>query len=214
MPRAPPNPPPPRQEQLSRQRQPRDPHPHERRHRHVADTRRNRPGRDPARIRRRHPRQRQALLSLINDVLDLSKIEAGRLDLEAVAFDLRDVIYETVAVLALQSAVEGLELIVDIGDIPVIVRGDPGRLRQVVLNLVGNAIKFTHEGYILLTASVVSGPDGLPKLKIEVTDTGIGIPTTVSTACSRASRRSTPPPPATTAAPGSDCPSSSGSPSS
>ena len=118
----------------------------------------------------------QALLSLINDVLDLSKIEAGRLDLECVEFDVRDVIYETVAILALQSAVKGIELIVNIGQIRVLTRGDPGRLRQIVLNLIGNAIKFTHEGYIVLTASTDSSRDGTPKLRIEVQDTGIGIP--------------------------------------
>jgi two-component system sensor histidine kinase/response regulator len=118
----------------------------------------------------------QALLSLINDVLDLSKIEAGRLDLESVPLDIRDVIYETVAVLALQSAAKGIELIVNIGDIPVLMRGDPGRLRQLILNLVGNAIKFTHEGHVVLNASSAVGPDGAPRVRIEVTDTGIGIP--------------------------------------
>lgn len=118
----------------------------------------------------------QALLSLINDVLDLSKIEAGRLDLESVPLDLRDVIYETVAVMALQSAMKGIELIVDIADIPVLSRGDPSRLRQIIMNLLGNAIKFTHEGHIVLTASMVPGDAGAPKLRIGVTDTGIGIP--------------------------------------
>lgn len=118
----------------------------------------------------------QALLSLLNDVLDLSKIEAGRLDLECVTFDLRDVIYETVSVMALQSAQKGIELIVDIGDIPVLLRGDPGRLRQVILNLLGNAIKFTPEGYIHLRASTELGGDGARRLRLDVTDTGIGIP--------------------------------------
>jgi two-component system sensor histidine kinase/response regulator len=117
----------------------------------------------------------QALLSLINDVLDLSKIEAGRLDIECVTFDLRDVIYETVAVMALQAAVKGIELIVDIEDMPVLVRGDPGRLRQIIMNLLSNATKFTHEGHIVLTASVSLG-QGTPRLRIEVSDTGIGIP--------------------------------------
>ena len=117
-----------------------------------------------------------ALLSLINDVLDLSKIEADRLELERVEFDLRDLIYETVAIMALQSASKGIELIVDIGDIPVLGRGDPGRLRQIIMNLLGNAIKFTHEGYIVLTAYGAEAPDGRPQLGISVTDTGIGIP--------------------------------------
>jgi PAS domain S-box-containing protein len=119
----------------------------------------------------------QALLSLINDVLDLSKIEADRLDLEHVEFDLRDVIYETVAAMALQAASKGIELVVNIGaEVPVAMRGDAGRLRQIVTNLVGNAIKFTHEGYITLHASGAIGEDGRAKLRIEVADTGIGIP--------------------------------------
>ena len=118
----------------------------------------------------------QALLSLINDVLDLSKIEAGRLDVENVPFDLRDVIYETIAVMALQSAAKGIELIVTIDDIPVLLNGDPGRLRQIIMNLVGNAIKFTHEGYIQLRASATTAADGAPLLRLEVTDTGIGVP--------------------------------------
>jgi two-component system, sensor histidine kinase and response regulator len=118
----------------------------------------------------------KALLSLINDVLDLSKIEADRLELEHVDFDLRDVIYETVAATSLQSAVRGIEMIVNVGiDVPVIVRGDPGRLRQIVMNLVGNAIKFTHEGHIVLDATGVVDAGRLT-LRIEVTDTGIGIP--------------------------------------
>ena len=117
-----------------------------------------------------------ALLSLINDVLDLSKIEADRLELESVPFDLRDLIYETVAVMALQSAVKGIELIVDIENIPVLGRGDPGRLRQIIMNLLSNAIKFTHEGFIVLKAYAATGLDGRPQVGISVTDTGIGIP--------------------------------------
>ena len=119
----------------------------------------------------------QALLSLINDVLDLSKIEADRLELEAVEFNVRDVIYETVAAMSLQSAVKGIELVVNVGiDVPVTVRGDPGRLRQIVMNLMGNAIKFTHEGYVVLDAAGACDERGRLTLRIEVTDTGIGIP--------------------------------------
>ncbi|HEV7612156.1 MAG TPA: PAS domain-containing protein [Steroidobacteraceae bacterium] len=119
----------------------------------------------------------KALLSLINDVLDLSKIEADRLELEHVDFDFRDMVYETVAAMALQSAVKGLELIVNIGiDVPVITRGDPGRLRQIVMNLIGNAIKFTHEGHVVLDATGTVDDDHRLTLRIEVTDTGIGIP--------------------------------------
>jgi PAS domain S-box-containing protein len=119
----------------------------------------------------------QALLSLINDVLDLSKIEADRLELEDVAFDLRDVIYETVFAIALQSAAKGVELIVDIDyEVPVLGRGDPGRLRQILMNLIGNAVKFTHEGYVVLHVSSRIAADGGLRLCVEVTDTGIGIP--------------------------------------
>ena len=119
----------------------------------------------------------KALLSLINDVLDLSKIEADRLELEQVDFDLRDVIYETVAATALQAAVKGIELIVNIDSgVPVLVRGDPGRLRQIIVNLIGNAIKFTHEGHVVLDAAGTIDDGGRVSLRIEVTDTGIGIP--------------------------------------
>jgi two-component system sensor histidine kinase/response regulator len=119
----------------------------------------------------------QALLSLINDVLDLSKIEADRLELEEVEFNVRDVIYETVAAMTLQSAVKGIELIVDVGiGVPAVARGDPGRLRQIVMNLVGNAIKFTHEGYVFLDAGGALDDRGRLTVRIEVTDTGIGIP--------------------------------------
>jgi len=122
----------------------------------------------------------QALLSLINDVLDLSKIEADRMELEEVDFDLRDVIYDTAAATALQATMKGLELVVNIdAQVPVHARGDPGRLRQIAMNLVGNAIKFTHEGYVLLHLSLVEGAAGSGPwgrlLKIAVCDTGIGI---------------------------------------
>ncbi len=119
----------------------------------------------------------QALLSLINDVLDLSKIEADRVELEHVDFDLRDVIYDTASATALQAAVKGIELVVNINpDVPVLARGDPGRLRQITMNLVGHAGKFTHEGHVLLHVSRSSGESGSALLRIEVRDTGIGIP--------------------------------------
>src|SRR3984957_6470709 len=119
----------------------------------------------------------KALLTLINDVLDLSKIEADRLELEHVEFDLRDVIYETVAATALQSADKGIEVVVNIGvDVPVIARGDPGRLLQIVTNLMANAIKFTHEGHVVLNATGTVVENGRFTLRLKVTDTGIGIP--------------------------------------
>src|SRR5258708_37015701 len=119
----------------------------------------------------------QAGMSLIKGVLDLAKMGGDRLELELVELNVRDVIYETVAAMALQSAVKGIELIVNAGiDVPVIARGDPGRLRQIVMNLMGNAIKFTHEGYVVLDCTGACDERGRLTLRIEVTDTGIGIP--------------------------------------
>ena len=119
----------------------------------------------------------KALLSLINGVLDLSKIEADRLELENVEFDLIHMLYETVAATALQTAAKGIELIVTIeAEVPVMVRADPVRLRQVVLNLLGNAVKFTHEGHISVRVANRAATNERASLTIEVTDTGIGIP--------------------------------------
>ena len=119
----------------------------------------------------------KALLSLINGVLDLSKIEADRLELENVEFDFIHMLYETVAATALQTAAKGIELIVTIeAEVPVMVRADPVRLRQVVLNLLGNAVKFTHEGHISVRVANRAATGERASLSIEVTDTGIGIP--------------------------------------
>ncbi|HEY0747525.1 MAG TPA: PAS domain-containing protein [Steroidobacteraceae bacterium] len=119
----------------------------------------------------------KALLSLINGVLDLSKIEADRLELENVEFDLIHLVYETVAATALQTAAKGIELIVSIeAEVPTLVRADPGRLRQVILNLLGNAVKFTHEGHITVHLATKAEATGGSSLVIEVSDTGIGIP--------------------------------------
>ncbi len=119
----------------------------------------------------------KALLALINDVLDLSKIEADRLDLENIEFDLPSLLYETVAGTALQTSARGIELIVNVAaDVPTMWRGDPGRLRQIINNLVGNAVKFTHEGHIVLEGFTTTLADGRPGIRIEVSDTGIGIP--------------------------------------
>ncbi len=119
----------------------------------------------------------KALLSLINGVLDLSKIEADRLELENVEFDLIHMLYETVAATALQTAAKGIELIITIEpQVPVMVRADPGRLRQVVLNLLSNAVKFTHEGHISIRVANRAASNERASLILEVTDTGIGIP--------------------------------------
>ncbi|MCV2490586.1 response regulator [Geodermatophilus sp. YIM 151500] len=117
-----------------------------------------------------------ALLTLINDVLDFSKIEAGELDLDRAPFDLHALAYDVAQLLAPQAAGKGLDLLVDIpGNCPAHVVGDGSRLRQVVLNLVGNAVKFTSSGQVVLTVlGEVRG--GSLHCRIAVADTGIGIP--------------------------------------
>src|SRR5262249_12587993 len=92
-----------------------------------------------------------SLLTVINDILDFSKIEAGRIDLEEADFDLRDSLESALKTLAVRADEKGLELLCEVApEVPEIVRGDVTRLRQVVLNLIGNAIKFTNEGEIAL----------------------------------------------------------------
>ena len=118
-----------------------------------------------------------ALLGLINDVLDLSKIEAGRLELEKLEFRLRDLIYDSSAALTAQAALKGIEIVVDVdADVPRVVRADPGRLRQILMNLLGNAVKFTPEGAVTVRVTGTPvGADGC-RVRIDVTDTGIGVP--------------------------------------
>ncbi|WP_170133989.1 PAS domain S-box protein [Palleronia aestuarii] len=118
-----------------------------------------------------------ALLRVLNDVLDFSKIEAGAIVLDPVSFDLRD-LCEQVAILHEPGArKKGVEVIVDCGaEIPARMRGDAGRIRQIVNNLVANAAKFTHAGHILVAVRPAEMSGGRPVWRIEVTDTGIGIP--------------------------------------
>ncbi len=118
-----------------------------------------------------------SLLAIINDILDFSKIEAGKLLIESIEFDVHRTVTDAVKSIALKAWEKKLELICDIdADVPRFVQGDPGRLRQVVLNLIGNAIKFTPTGEIGLTLSTTSNDAGERLLQIEVRDTGIGIP--------------------------------------
>jgi signal transduction histidine kinase/CheY-like chemotaxis protein len=118
-----------------------------------------------------------ALLSILNDILDFSKIESRKLELEAVAFNFRDLVADTVRPLAVRAHEKRLEIMTDISpDIPATLVGDPGRLRQVLANLVGNAIKFTTEGHVMVAIDpeVISETDAV--LQFQVMDTGIGIP--------------------------------------
>ena len=118
-----------------------------------------------------------SLLTVINDILDFSKIEAGKIDLEALEFNLRDCLESTLKTLALRAHEKGLELLCEMApDVPKMIGGDAGRLRQVIINLVGNAIKFTHQGEVALRVWSESTIDNAQQLHFVVADTGIGIP--------------------------------------
>ena len=118
----------------------------------------------------------ESLLSVINDILDFSKIEAGKLSLERVSFDLRELLGDTMKSLALRAHRKRLELACHVAPVvPVLIEGDPHRLRQVVVNLVGNAIKFTERGEVVLDVDVEHVNDDDLSLHFRVTDTGIGI---------------------------------------
>ncbi|MDR4479278.1 MAG: response regulator [Nitrospira sp.] len=117
------------------------------------------------------------LLSLINDVLDLSKIEAGHLDLDVVDFDLNDLVQRAAELVAVRASEKNLELAYQIQpDVPTSLVGDPNRLRQVLLNLLGNAIKFTDQGEVVLRVERNPRADGPGNILFTVRDTGIGIP--------------------------------------
>src|SRR6185369_1328304 len=118
-----------------------------------------------------------SMLSVINDILDFSKIEAGRLELEPVSFDLRDLVEDTVRALALRAHEKGLELICDVlPEVPEYVVGDITRIRQVMVNLLGNAIKFTAQGEVELEVALKSHSADQLNVHFLVRDTGIGIP--------------------------------------
>ena len=117
-----------------------------------------------------------ALLTVINDVLDLSKVEAGKTELEQVDFDLREVIEESAGLVSGPAAAKGIELATwCYPNLPTAVRGDPVRLRQVLLNLVGNAVKFTEQGQVVVQARPLEVDEERVIVRIDVIDTGIGI---------------------------------------
>ncbi len=119
----------------------------------------------------------EALLRIINDILDFSKIEAGKLELEIVNFDLRITLEDVTDVLAIAAREKGLGFTHLVQyDVPVLLRGDPGRLRQILVNLANNAIKFTEKGEVVLRVSLEQEDDKNPMIRFSVTDTGIGIP--------------------------------------
>ena len=117
------------------------------------------------------------LLAVINDILDFSKIESGKLELESVPFNLRECVETSVDPFASEAARKGLELVnVIASDVPGMVIGDPTRLRQVLTNLIGNAIKFTHKGEVVVSMDREAVQGDLTRLRFAVRDTGIGIP--------------------------------------
>jgi signal transduction histidine kinase/CheY-like chemotaxis protein len=118
----------------------------------------------------------RALLHIINDILDLSKLEAGKLQLENIPFDICHLAEEATGLFAAKAQAKGIELVLDISSqMPPILHGDPGRLRQILVNLLSNAIKFTNQGSVLLKLRVLSSTDKTVTFRMHVRDTGIGI---------------------------------------
>jgi PAS domain S-box-containing protein len=119
----------------------------------------------------------EALLGLINDILDYSKIEAGKLELEQLDFDSRDLLEDFAAMMAVRAHEKGLEFLCAANpDVPSYLRGDPGRVRQILTNLTGNAVKFTERGEVAVRVEMVSKNEHDVVLRFSVRDTGIGIP--------------------------------------
>jgi len=119
----------------------------------------------------------RALLELLNDILDLSKIEADRIQLETIDFDLRVTVEGVADTLATKASAKGLELACIIhSQVPCLLRGDPGRIRQILMNLLGNAVKFTHEGEVVIRVELEEETEDFAKLVFSVVDTGMGIP--------------------------------------
>lgn len=120
----------------------------------------------------------ESLLSLLNDILDFSKIEAGKLELEYIAFELRHLVDDLMMLLKKKADDQGIDLVCDIApETPAVIKGDPVRVRQILANLLTNAIKFTEQGEVKLRVIVLEQDSGRVRLRIEVLDTGIGIAT-------------------------------------
>ncbi len=118
-----------------------------------------------------------SLLTILNDILDFSKIEAGKLDIEHLELDIRANVDDVASIMAFQAAAKGLELVVNVRpEVPERVIGDPQRIRQCLLNLVGNAIKFTEKGEVVIEVCALGCQNGRTLVHFEVRDTGIGIP--------------------------------------
>lgn len=117
-----------------------------------------------------------ALLSLINDILDVSKIEAGKLQLENISFDLNELVENVTSLIAIRAREKGVEIVSLVDPlIPAYLKGDPLRIRQILLNLMGNAIKFTNKGFVELKIELIESEEEVTYLKFSIIDTGIGI---------------------------------------
>lgn len=122
-------------------------------------------------------RSSEALLELINDILDFSKIESGKMELECISFDLQLLMEDVVDMLSIKTREKGVELMLDYSsDTPQYVSGDPVRVRQIIYNIAGNAIKFTEEGHVLMKVSAKAFEHDKVEIEIKVEDTGLGIP--------------------------------------
>ncbi|MCP4409984.1 MAG: response regulator [Gammaproteobacteria bacterium] len=119
----------------------------------------------------------ESLMTIINDILDYSKVEAGKMDFEIIDFDLRTILEEVGDLLAIKAQEQGLEFVCMIDpEVSSLLCGDPGRLRQILINLAGNAIKFTEEGEVVIRVTLEKEENSQVYLRFSVTDTGIGIP--------------------------------------
>lgn len=119
----------------------------------------------------------ESLLDLINDILDFSKIEAGKIELETSDFNIGDLVEDAIDILAVKAGEKKIELVCFIApSVPAFVRGDRGRLRQIIVNIVGNSVKFTSTGEVCLSVSLVESDDDSVKIRFRTSDTGIGIP--------------------------------------
>jgi CheY-like chemotaxis protein len=118
-----------------------------------------------------------ALMNIINEILDFSKMEAGKMELERVKFKVRNVVSDTISSISVKAEQKNLELITHVGpDVPDVLIGDPVRLRQIILNLVSNAVKFTEAGEVYIHVEMENTKSSDTTLKFSVTDTGVGIP--------------------------------------
>src|SRR5579863_2905862 len=119
----------------------------------------------------------ESLLDLLNDILDLSKVEAGKLEVETVKFSLRDLLHQTLEPIKIRAASRSLNFLCHVDDrVPEALMGDPGRLRQVLTNLAANAVKFTASGQVEIRAEALDRDDATALVRFSVADTGIGIP--------------------------------------